>query len=173
MADIVYVKSIAELVDPKLAASSLSWTAGGASDAVTWTGYSIDRQAFVTGSMPRSVDVFVAYDCTLASGSTLSFTFDVQDSADNSAWSDYATEAITVFSTGTTGGPAKSGIARMSVAAGNANAPTGTPGVDLNQARRYVRCNVVPHLSRAGTDTAVMVTIADFGGFDILAAPKT
>ncbi len=173
MADLPYVKSIGELVDPRLAASSLSFTAGGASDSVTWTGYSIDRQAFATGGEPRSVDIFVAYDVTMASGSTLAFTFAVQDSVDGTNWSDYASEAYAVVSTGTTGGPAKSGVYRMSVAANNPNYPTGTRGVDLNSAKRYIRCNVIPHLSRAGTDTCVMVTIADFGGFDILPAPQT
>ena len=51
MPGIVYVKSVAEMVDPKALASSLSFTAGGASDSVTWTGKSINREGFVNGAL--------------------------------------------------------------------------------------------------------------------------
>ena len=173
MADLNYVKSIGELITPRLLASSLSWTAGGASDSVTWTGYSIDRGAFANGGLPRSASILVAYDLTLASGSSFALTFDIQDSPDGSNWSDYATEAYFVVATGPSGGGHVSGVARFSGAANNANAPAGTPGVDLAMARRYVRCNVVPHMTRTGTDTGVLTVIGEFGGFDLLAAPKS
>jgi hypothetical protein len=171
MADLVYVKSIAELVDPKALASSLSWTAGGASDAATWTGFSINREAFSNGAVPRSMDAFVVYDVTMASGHTLSFTWDVQDSPDGSNWSDYSTEAATVAVTGVSGGTRQVGVSRM--LRQGSDAPSGTPGVDLSGARAYVRLLLVPHFSGAGTDTGIIVAAGEFGGFDILAAPQT
>jgi hypothetical protein len=173
MADIVLQKSIGELVDQKLFSSSLSWTAGGASDSVTWTGLSINRASFPTGSLPRTLDAFVAYDATLGSGQTLALYFDVQNSTNNSTWTDYATEASTVVATGPSGGGRVTGVARMSVAANDSSRPSGTPGVDLNGAMQYIRCNVVPHLSRTGTDTAVIVVAGTFAGFDTLASPQT
>ena len=170
MADIVIQKSLGELVTPKAAASSLSWTAGGASDSVTWTGYSIDREGFSTGSLPRTADAIIYYDATLGSGLTLAFTIDIQDSPDGTNWSDYATEAYTVVATGPSGGGHVAGVARAVIA--SSNKPVGTPGVDLKGARRYVRMNVIPHLSRTGTDTAVMVSVIEFAGFDQLASPQ-
>lgn len=174
MAEIVLQKSVAELIDPKAAASSLSWTAGGASDSVTWTGIGIDRQGFATGSLPRSADAVVYYDATLGSGSTLALQWDLQEGPDNSNWSDYATEASTVVATGPSGGGRVVGVARLNGATiqGNAN-PAALPGVNLGSARRYVRLNVIPHLSRAGTDTAVIASVMEFAGFDALAAPAT
>ena len=171
MAELPYVKSVAELVDPKALSSSLSWTAGGASDAVTWTGKSINRGSFVNGSLPRSLDAVVYYDATLASGKTLSLTWDLQDSPDGTNWSDYQTEAATVVATGVSGGGRVIGVARL--ARGGSDAPAGTPGADLAGARAYVRLNVVPDLNATGTDTAVIAAIGEFGGFDILAAPAT
>jgi hypothetical protein len=171
MADIVLQKSVAELIDPKAASTSLSWTAGGASDSVTWTGISIDREGMATGSLPRSCDAVVFYDATLGSGQTLAFYWDLQEGPDGTNWSDYATEASTVVATGPSGGGRVVGVARL--VTGSADAPAGTPGVNLGSARRYVRLNVVPHLSRTGTDTAVMATVIEFGGFDQLASPQT
>lgn len=171
MADIVLQKSVAELIDEKALASSLSWTAAGASDAVTWTGISIDRQGFSTGSLPRNLDAVVYYDATLGSGATLSLTWDLQDSADNSNWSDYATEAATVVATGVSGGGRVVGVARLVVA--STEKPTGTPGISLNGARRYVRMLLVPDMSRTGTDTAVIAAVGVFAGFDQLPSPQT
>lgn len=170
-ANIASQKSVAEYIDDKALISSLSFTAAGASDAVTWTGISIDREGFPTGSLPLSMDAVIAYDTTLGSGATLSFTWDIQDSADNSSFLDYATEAATVAATGPSGGGRVVGVARM--ATGSANKPTGTPGMSLAGARRYIRLLVVPDLSRTGTDTAVIQAVGVFGGFDLLAAPQT
>lgn len=169
MADQVLQHSIGELVTIKNMSSSLSWTAGGASDSVTWTGSSINRNAFATGTPPRTMALAVSYDATLASGSTLAFTIDVQDSADNTNWSDYATEAIATAGTGISGGGRQFGVANAVIA--NQNAPAGTPGIDLSGARQYIRCLVVPHMGRTGTDTAVMMVVGVFAGFDTLAAP--
>lgn len=171
MADIVLQKSLGELTDAKAGASYLSWTAAGASDAVTWTGLTIDREGLSTGSLPRSADAVVFYDATLGSGKTLSLTIGVQDSADNSAWSDYATETATVVATGPSGGGRVIGVARVIIP--SSNKPTGTPGVDLNSARRYVRLNVLPDLSATGTDTGILASVWELAGFDQLASPQT
>jgi hypothetical protein len=171
MSDIVQLKSIAELIDEKSLFKSLSWTAGGASDNAVWTGDSIDREAFATGSLPRSLDAVVAYDATLASGATLALAWDLQDSPDGTNYSDLVTEASTVVATGPSGGGRVHGVSRIVIA--DANKPMGTPGYGIGGARRYVRVNVTPHLSAAGTDTGVIAGVGVFGGFDQLAAPQT
>jgi hypothetical protein len=176
MADIVLQKNIGALIDLKPLTPVLSWTAGGASDSVTWTGTSLDRGGFVggplsVGEMPLSMDVDIYYSAKLASGATLSLSFDIQDSADNSAFSDFATEASLVVATGPSGGGTVYGVQRMVVS--NTNAPTGMPGIDLTGARRYIRLLTVPHLSAGGTDTGVIGAIGVFAGFDRLAAPST
>ena len=174
MADIVLQHSIGELVDPKSLSSYLSWTAAGASDSVTWTGVTINRATFASGTPPKTVDAIVYYDATLASGKTLSVYWDIQHSTNASTWIVFATEASTVIATGPSGGGRINGVARMSVAgAAGSNAPAGMPGVDLSGAYQYVRLNVVPHLSATGTDTAVIAAIGEFAGFDTLASPQT
>jgi hypothetical protein len=175
MADIVLQKSIAELIDDKALSSSLSWTAGGASDSATWTGTTVDRQGFATGSLPRSLDAVVFYDATLASGKTLSIQWDLQDSPDGTNFSDFATEASAVVATGPSGGGRVVGVARLvspSIVT-SPDKPAGTPGVPLGPARRYVRLLVIPHLSATGTDTAVIAAVGVFAGFDTLASPLT
>jgi len=175
MNPVAYLRDIGELIDVRSLTSNLSWTAGGASDSATWTGTSIDREGFFFGgSLPQSADIDVLYSATLASGSTLSVQFDVQDSADNSAFSDFATAAVAVFATGPSGGGVVNGVARMPrPTIGNAGGLSGIPGVDLRGARRYVRLLVIPHLSRGGTDTAIIQAVGVFGGFDLLPAPQT
>ncbi|MDR3495299.1 MAG: hypothetical protein P4L82_11925 [Ancalomicrobiaceae bacterium] len=171
MPDITDIRSVAEALTPKALSNSLSWTAGGASDAATWTGIAINRAAFSNGALPRSADVFVAYDATLASGKTLSVSYAFKDGADGTNFSDYATQTSTVIATGPSGGGRVVGVARLLNSSGNA--PTGTPGVHLGSARNYVRCDIVPDLSATGTDTAVIWAIGEFGGFDSLAAPQS
>lgn len=172
MADIVQNKNIGALIDEAAAFSYLSWTAGGGSDSATWTGISIDREGFATGSLPRSLDAIVFFDTVLASGHTLSITWDVQHSTNNSSWTDYATESATVVATGISGGSRQVGKARMTVQS-TADNPSPGPGINLQSAYRYVRLNVLPHLSAPGTDTAVIAGIGVFGGFDQLASPTT
>lgn len=176
MADIVLQKNIGALIDLKPLLPVLSWTAGGASDSVTWTGTSIDRGGFLggplsVGEMPLSADVSVYYSAKLASGATLSFNFDVQDSADNTNFSDYATVAAATIATGPSGGGTVAGFQRMQAL--GTNAPSGMPGVDLTGARRYIRLLVLPHLSATVTDTAVITAVGIFAGYDRLSAPAT
>lgn len=171
MADIVLQKSIGELEVPKVLSKSSAWTAGGTSDAVQFFGTSIDRMGFSTGSLPRTVDVVIPWDATIASGATLSLTLTLQDSADNSSFADFATEGATVVATGNSGGTRQQGVARLTVA--SSDKPTGTPGVSLGGARRYVRLGITPDLSASGTDTGIVQGLGIFAGFDQLASPQS
>jgi hypothetical protein len=171
MADIVLPRSIGELIDLEALSSVLSWTAGGASDSVTWTGLTIDRGGFLGQPMPLSADVDVYWSAKLASGATLALTLDLQHSPDNSTWTDFATVAAATVATGPSGGGTLQGVTRMAIT--SSNRPAGTPGVDLKSAKRYVRLNVLSHLSATVTDTAVIAAVGVFAGYDRLAAPQT
>lgn len=156
MVDLVTQHNIGALITERIASTVLSITAGGAGDNATFTGISFDREAFAQGSLPDSALFAALYDATLASGKTLSAGLGVQDSADNSAWSDFSTVASTVVATGPSGGGRVSGAVPFAV--------------DLGPARRYVRVNVLPDMSATGTDTGFVVSAAAFGGFDRLGA---
>lgn len=171
MSSIVMQKSIGELIVPKVLTKSQAFTAAGAGDNLAITGTGVDREGMSTGSLALSLDVEVAYDVTLASGATLSLTMNVQDSADNSTFADFATEVATVVATGPSGGARVQGIARLVVP--SANKPTGTPGMGLSGARRYIRLVLTPDLSAGGTDTGVVQAIGVFSGFDFLPAPQS
>jgi hypothetical protein len=173
MSDIVLQKNLGALIDTKsLLSAPYSWTAGGGSDSISFTSSSVDREGLATGSMPLSCDIEVFYSATLGSGQTLSFSLDVQTGPDNSTWTDYATEASTVVVTGPSGGGLVSGVARLVVP--SSNNPGNTPGISLAGANRYLRVAGIPHMSRTGTDTAVIQAIGiTFGGFDQLVAPAT
>src|SRR5882757_9490075 len=127
MADQVTQHNIGAIVDVMSASAAASALAAGSGDATTTIGITIDRQGLATGSMPRSALFAILFDATLAAGATLSLGYAVQDSADNSAWSDYQTAAAAVVATAGSGG---------SVAHGQLNIQ-----VDLNSARRYIRIN--------------------------------
>ncbi len=81
----------------------------------------------------------------------------MQDSADNSAFTDFATLASAVVATGPSGGGQVVGQVPFAV--------------DLTNARRYVRINFLPDMSATGTDTGIAVAVAGLAGFDRLAAP--
>jgi hypothetical protein len=157
MSDIVLQKNVAALGSLRRLSDQAALTAGGSGDATTVTGITIDRQAFGNGSMPDSAELAVLFAATLASGATLSVTFDVQDSADNSSFTDYATTAAIVAATGPSGG----GTVKGQV----------TQGFNLKGARRYVRLTYLPDLSASGTDTATVIATGFFAGFDRLPAP--
>ena len=166
MSDLVLQKDVGALVVSKAMSRALSFTSGGGSDNASYTGISIDRFAAFQ-NMPRALDIDIAYDATIGSGSTLSFTVVVQDSADNSTWADYATESgATVVATGPSGGGNVQGVKRFTPY--DPNRPTGSAGISINGARRYVRTVFKPALSRGATDTAVCQAIGVFAGFDTL-----
>lgn len=116
--------------------------AGGAGDASTTTGVTIDRMAIpgYMGALAPALVLGIAWDAVLATGKTLSIGYAVQDSADGSNWSDYQTATYAIVGTGSTA---------ASVLAGEIEIP-----VRLGSARRYVRANHAMDLSATGTDTA-------------------
>ena len=90
------------------------------------------------------------FEATLQSGQTLTLTTKIQHAPDDSTWTDFATESATVVATGPSGGGAVVGTHELDV--------------DLSGANEYVRAYVLPVLSAAGTDTAVVVQAICFGG---------
>lgn len=130
-------------------------TAAGTGDSTTTTGVTIDRMGFASGSMPASAVFGVLWEATMATSKTLSIGYAVQDSADNSNWSDYATATYAVVGTGSTAASVLSGEFQADV--------------DLQSARRYVRFNFAVDLSATQTDTAVARAAGFFAGMDRLA----
>lgn len=158
MGDIVTQRNIGAMGDLLRLSDQAAITAAGSGDATTVTGQTIDREGFAGGSLPNSAEIAVLFSATLASGKTLSVTFDVQDSPDGTNFSDYATSAALVAATGPSGGGTVRGQLEYQV--------------NLTSARRYVRLLFVPDCSATGTDTATVIAAGFFGGFDRLAAPQ-
>jgi len=154
MADIVLQRDVASLGSLKYLSAASAATAAGSGDSATTTGASIDRFAFSGAGVPNALAAGVVYDATLASGKTLSFGYAVQDSADNSNWSDFQTGTYAVVATGPSGGGAVAGVFEV--------------GVNLGSARRYTRFNYATDLSATGTDTAVGRAVGFLAGFDRL-----
>nr|WP_294549955.1 hypothetical protein [uncultured Rhodopila sp.] len=155
MADIVTQRNIAAYGDLVRLTDHSTATAGGTGAATTVTGISIDREGyFSTGSLPRSAEVAVLYEATLQSGATISLGYAVQNSTNNSTWSDYQTATWAVANTWASGG---------SVVKGEFNI-----AVNLDNAMRYVRFNYNPEFSSTGTDTLYADGAGFFAGFDIL-----
>lgn len=158
MTEMVIQKNIGSVVTVKNGSTNNSLTAAGSGDNTAKTGVAIDRQA-LGASAPLSMVASVLFDATLASGATLKVAITLSDSADNSTFADYATEAAATVATGPSGGGVKSGSHSLNV--------------DLSSARRYIRVDHVPDLSAGGTDTAVTRAVAVLAGFDRLAAPAS
>jgi len=158
MADIVTQRNIGAVGDLVRLSDHATATAGGTGDATSTTGIAIDRAGFSTGSLPSTMLAGVVYEATLASGQTLSIGYAVQDSADNSGWSDYQTATYVLVATGASGGSTQKGSFNVAV--------------NLRAARRYVRFNFNPDLNRAGTDTGYYDGVGFLAGFDRLPAPN-
>lgn len=154
MSDIVLQRDVGSLGSLLRLSAASSAVAAGSGDSTTTTGATIDRFGFSSGAMPMTLASAIVYDATLASGKTLSFGYAVQDSADGTNWSDYATATYAVVATGPSGGGAVAGQLEV--------------GVSLTSARRYVRENFATDLSATGTDTAVARAVGFFAGFDRL-----
>lgn len=159
MADIVLQRNIGAYVELVRMAAHGTSTAGGAGNATTVTGISIDREGFGNSGPSLSALIGVLYESTLASGATLSIGYDVQHSTNNSVWTDYQTATYAVVATGISGG---------GVAVGEFNVQ-----VNLTSAYRYVRFNYMPSLSSTGTDTSYSDAAGVFAGFDRLPAANT
>lgn len=156
--DMVVQKNIGSIVTVLNGSTSNSLTAAGSGDNTAKTGIAIDRQGRGLG-MPFSAIASVLFDATLASGSTMTIAITVSDSADNSTFASYATESAATVATGPSGGGVVSGSHSLNV--------------DLSSAKRYVRVDHVPDLTRGGTDTAVTRAVATIAGWDRLAAPAS
>jgi hypothetical protein len=157
MADVVLQHDVADLGSIRILSAPDTLTAGGTGDATLVTGIALDRFNFANGSLPMSAEFAVLFDATLSVGKTLSITFDVQHSPDNTIWTDFQTQAAVVVATGPTGGGTVVGQSSL--------------GVDLTMANRYVRMNFTPDLSATSVDTAIVVGAGFFAGFDRLPAP--
>lgn len=158
MADIVQQLDLLDLTAGAPASAFVYAVAGAASNNASAVGVTLDRYQF---GMPLTAVFGLASQATLGANNTLSVnTVVMQHSADGATWTTYqpgATPVVTapgVVSTGPTGGGTVLALNRF--------------GVDLRMAQRYVRLNFTPTLSAANTDTANLVALATFGGFDRL-----
>ena len=135
----VIMTDIASVVTERIGSAFNSLTAGGAGDATSVTGLTIDRAAL---SMPQTCEINVYFEAVLGASNTLAITaLKVEHSIDGSTWMDYAVEtAPGVVATGPSGG----GTVRGQAAA----------GVNLSSAERYIRVTHTPDLSAASVDTA-------------------
>ena len=143
------IKNIGDKIKVVRAGANTAVTAGGAGDAAAVTGVIIDRAAL---GWPQSGVVAIPFTATLGATETLSVAATVQH-GDNDGLSDagtFATRANGVVATGPSGG----------------GTVTGTVELDVNfsGAKRYVRVNYTPDLSRANTDTAALSAVVAFGG---------
>lgn len=151
--NISYVKDIGDLIQQVSASALATATAGGAGNNTQVTGSSIDRAAY---GMPRSAQFAVAYETALTSAKTFGITAaKVEHSADNSAWTTFAT--LTAPGTLATGAGTVDGIV--------------TFNVDLNSAYRYIRFDWTPSLSNTATDTVSQIAHVVLGGTTHLPPP--
>lgn len=151
---IVLQHNVGQLGSLRRLSAAAAATAASTGDSTTTTGITIDRMGFNNKSMPNSMVAAVLYEATLATGKTLSIGYAIQDSADGSNWSDYATGTYVAVATGATAASAVAGEYQADI--------------DLQSARRYVRHNFALDLSATQTDTAVARAAGFFGGFDRL-----
>lgn len=134
-------------------------TAGAGNDGVNVDGPSFDRlakQGAANGKAPQSVKVAIHYSCALASGETCVITGTLQDSADNSTFATFKTnaDADTITVTATTAAPS-------GVLVGDYN---------LETAEQYVRLRLNSNLSAATTDTSTIGSVGVLSGMDRLPA---
>ncbi len=146
---IVELENIGDKISVVRAAANTAATAGGSGDNTAVTGVIIDRAAF---GWAQSAVFAVPFTATLGATETLSVAMTVQHGED-SGLSDVgtlATRANAVVATGPSGGGTVTGTVEFDV--------------NLSGARRYVRLNFTPDLSRANTDTAALSAVTVFGG---------
>jgi hypothetical protein len=128
-------------------------TAGGTGDNTEVDGVWIDRLGYL------SAKLIVGVRAVLGQGETVTLAANLQDAADSAGTgaADYgAALAATTAATGGSGGSTEHG--RI------------VADFDLSGARRYVRAQFTPNLSRANTDTAIAYAVLMLGGADKLPA---
>jgi hypothetical protein len=143
------IENIGDLISIARATANAAATAGGSGDNTAVTGVIIDRAAH---GWAQSAVFTVPFTTTLAAAATLSVVMTVQDgdAANLSDAATLATRANAVVATGPSGGGTVTGVVELNV--------------NLSGAKRYVRLNFTPDLSRANTDTAELSGVAVFGG---------
>jgi hypothetical protein len=158
MADIVLQKDVGDLLTSRIACPITALTAAGTGDNTLINGTAIDRAAL---GVPRSAKVTVLATATLAASKLLNIgALKVQDSADGSTgWADYALFGTTTYALLTDSGSGGSQSGQVSF------------GVDLGSAREYVRVAFTPDLNATSVDTAMVVAVIDFAGFDHVPTP--
>ena len=147
----------------------------GATSAVN--GATIDRFAL---NNPRSAEMAVCFDSTLAQAKTLSFALTVQDSADGATWATFAASSAPATISGAISGcqaaytadtptlppTAVAVLAATGGTGGSTQQGTLTVPVGFAGARRYVRLVVTPTLSATTADTVTFVASGFFAGSD-------
>jgi hypothetical protein len=124
----------------------------GANAAIN--GKTFDRRA--QSDRFHSVMIVGQLQATLASGKTASVALKLQDSANDSDWTDYGTALAATQSHDAAGG------------AITALSNTVHHSVDLATARRYIRMVVTPSMSATDTDTCVATGVMVMGGADAI-----
>lgn len=141
-------KNIGAAIKTVFAAGPTNLTAAGAGDNTLVNGAGIDLQAL---GLPQSAVLAFPFKGVLASAATLSLAYAVQDSADNTNFTNLAGNVTSAaISTGGSGGTTNTGVIELDVA--------------LDGARRYIRAAYTPDLSAGGTDTANVMAVFVFGG---------
>lgn len=142
------MRDIGAFIGAALGFTQTAVTAAGAGDATEIDGDTIDRLAL--GDTYEGACLIVACRATQDTGETLTIAANWQDSPNDSDWTDLGTAVA----------------ATTVITAAGTSEQTGTlkVPVNLDAADRYVRVQVTPDLSRAGTDTATVVGLVVFGG---------
>ncbi len=135
----------------QFAAVPANLIANGNGDNTKVTGHYIDRQGY--DSMVLAIAAFANLD----NAETLKFAVEMVESDDHSSWSTPAevVQASTTLLTATSA-TVFQGCTQIAV--------------DLKSRKRYVRFDITPNLSRAGTDIANWHAVAVLGGAQILPA---
>lgn len=148
------IRSIGDEISVRRAGARAGVTAGGAGDNTAVTGVIIDRAAL---GWPHSCVLAIPFTTTLAANETLSIAHTLQDgnAADLSDAGTFVSATAAVVATGPAGGGTVTGQFERNVR--------------LTGAKRYVRFNWTPDLSRGNTDTAdVGSAVIVFGGAERL-----
>jgi hypothetical protein len=145
MFNIASVKNLPVLIKP-LGSRGASVTAGGTGDATLVTGNTVDR--FTTsGGTITAVGLSVIGQASVGASETLGLTIGYQTSANGSDWD----TAVYVF------GASESAYVTVVTGATTNGSVSKVVTLDCAGLKRYVRILYKPDLSRANTDTAVLV----------------
>jgi hypothetical protein len=144
---IVPMRDVGEFLQPG-GLGYFNATAGGTGDATEVDGATFDRHTY---GMPQSGLLYIQWITSLTADKTLAFTVTLQESDDDSTWSDVSVSDLASAITVKTG-------------AATDDEDFWTCRVRMSGLKRYVRMQVKPDLSHTSTDTAI-------GNFHILAGP--